>query len=55
MESNEKTKKILAAVLIAVLIANLVLFGVKKISGTLFWIIIGIAFLAVKYGYKKNK
>jgi hypothetical protein len=50
-----KTKKILASVLIALAIANLVLFGMKKVSLTMFWIVLGILFVAVRFGYKKEK
>ncbi len=46
---EEKTLKILGGVLVGVLVLNLVLFALRKISVLLFWIIIAvIAVLAWK-------
>ena len=48
-------KKFLASILIVLLIANLILFGLGKINVWFFWIIIAIIFIAVKFGFKKIK
>ena len=39
-------KKILAVALISVLIANLIWFGLGRSSVIVFWIVIGLVFLA---------
>ena len=39
-------RKLLGGILIAVLLINLVLFGLGRISNTLFWIVLGIGALA---------
>ena len=47
-------KKIFAIMLILVLVANLVLFGLGKISGLTFWFIIIIGFV-LNYLFKKSE
>ncbi len=42
-------KKILSGIIIAILIANLILFALGKVSMLTFWLVIGAGFLIAKF------
>jgi len=47
-------KKLIAGILILALVLNLFLFGSGRVSGILFWVIIGAIFLVSYLYYRKN-
>jgi len=47
-------KKLIAGILIVALVLNLFLFGSGRVSGTLFWILIGATFLVSYFCYRKT-
>jgi hypothetical protein len=49
MQINKPTKKVIAIIVVAVLLVNLVLFGMGLVNVVLFWAIILTSFLIVKW------
>ena len=48
-----KGKNVLSIVFLLIIIVNLILFAMRKISATIFWIVIAIVYIYVKYFMKK--